>query len=237
MSKKNNIALITGASSGIGQSVAVELSKKGFEVIISSRNIDGLNHTKELINSVEGKSHIVQMDILNHKSVENLFIESQKIGFVDVVINNAGLGKFDRIENISLEDWDMQINVNLRGAFLITQAFSKPMIENKNGMFVYINSVAGKKGYAFSSAYVTSKFGLLGFSKSMRNELREHNIKVISIHPGAVDTNFWNNVKGDFPRDEMMSSENVAKSIVHAISAPDNIVLEEIDIQRTAGNF
>ena len=99
------------------------------------------------------------------------------------------------------------------------------------------NSVAGKKGYAFSSAYVTSKFGLLGFSKSMRNELREHNIKVISVHPGAVDTNFWNNVEGDFPRDEMMSSENVAKSITHAILAPENVVLEEIDIQRTAGDF
>ena len=131
----------------------------------------------------------------------------------------------------------MQINVNLRGAFLVTQAFSKPMIKNKNGMFVYINSVAGKKGYAFSSAYVASKFGLLGFSKSMRNELREHNIKVISIHPGAVDTNFWNNVKGDFPRDEMMTSKNVAKSIVHAILVPENIVLEEVDIQRTAGDF
>ena len=71
----------------------------------------------------------------------------------------------------------------------------------------------------------------------MRNELIEHNIKVISIHPGAVDTNFWNNVKGDFPRDEMMTSKNVAKSIVHAILAPENIVLEEIDIQRTAGDF
>jgi len=237
MSKKNQIALVTGASSGIGQSVAVELSRKGFEIVISSRNIDGLNETKSLIDSIGGKSHIIQMDISNHESVKNLFIESQKIGFVDVVINNAGLGKFDRIENISLEDWDMQINVNLRGAFLVTQAFSKPMIKNKKGMFVYINSVAGKKGYAFSSAYVTSKFGLLGFSKSMRNELREHNIKVISVHPGAVDTNFWNNVEGDFPRDEMMSSENVAKSITHAILAPENVVLEEIDIQRTAGDF
>ncbi len=237
MSKKNQIALVTGASSGIGQSVAVELSTKGFEVIISSRNTEGLNQTKKLIDSVGGNCHVIQMDISNHESVEKLFVESQKIGFVDVVINNAGLGKFDRLENISLEDWDMQINVNLRGAFLVTQAFSKPMIENKSGMFVYINSVAGKKGYAYSSAYVTSKFGLLGFSKSMRNELREHNIKVISIHPGAVDTNFWNNVKGDFPRDEMMTSKNVAKSIVHAILAPENIVLEEIDIQRTAGDF
>ena len=233
----NQITLVTGASSGIGRCVALELSKVGFEVILSSRNMDGLNKTKGLIDDVGGKAHVIQMDISDHKSVENLFLESQKIGFVDVVVNNAGFGKFDKIENISLEDWDMQINVNLRGAFLVTQLFSKPMIENKKGMFVYINSVAGKKGYPFSSAYVTSKFGLLGFSKSIRNELREYNIKVVSIHPGAVDTNFWDNVKGDFPRDEMMSSENVAKSIVHAISTPGNLVLEEIDIQRIAGDF
>ena len=233
----NQIALVTGASSGIGRCVALELSKKGFEVIISSRNIQGLNKTQNLISDIRGKSHVIKIDISDPKSVENLFIESQKIGFVDVVVNNAGFGKFDKIENISLEDWDMQINVNLRGAFLVTQLFSKPMIENKKGMFVYINSVAGKKGYPFSSAYVTSKFGLLGFSKSIRNELREHNIKVISIHPGAVDTSFWDNVKGDFPRDKIMSPENVAKSIIHAISAPDNLVIEEIDIQRTAGDF
>ena len=134
MSKKNQIALVTGASSGIGQSVAVELSKKGFEVIISSRNIDGLNETRSLIDSAGGKSHIIQMNISDYKSVENLFVESQKIGVVDVVVNNAGFGKFDKLENISLEDWDMQINVNLRGAFLVTQFFSRPMIENKNGI-------------------------------------------------------------------------------------------------------
>ena len=104
-------------------------------------------------------------------------------------------------------------------------------------MFVYINSVAGKKAYPYSSAYVASKFGLLGFSRSVRAELREHNIKVVSVHPGAVDTAFWNNVKGNFPRNEMMSSENVAKTIVHAICAPDNVVLEELDIQRIEGDF
>ena len=79
----NQIALVTGASSGIGRSVALELSKAGFEVIISSRNIEGLNKTKSLVEALGGKSHVIQMDILDHKSVKNLFIESQKIGFVE----------------------------------------------------------------------------------------------------------------------------------------------------------
>ncbi len=145
--------------------------------------------------------------------------------------------QFYSIQNIDIEDWDSQLSVNLRGSFLITKFFSESMMQNKRGMFVYINSVAGKKAYPYSSAYVASKFGLLGFSRSMRAELREYNIKVISVHPGAVDTTFWDNVEGDFPRNQKMSSENVAKTIEHAICAPDNVVLEELDIQRTEGDF
>ena len=237
MSKQKEIVLITGASSGIGKSLALELSGKGYELILSSRNMDSLNDVANSVSKLGGKAHVIQMDITRADSVKELFVKAKKIGFVGIVVNNAGFGKFDSIQNIDIEDWDSQLSVNLRGSFLITKFFSESMIHNKRGMFVYINSVAGKKAYPYSSAYVASKFGLLGFSRSMRAELREHNIKVISIHPGAIDTAFWDNVEGDFPRNQMMSSENVAKTIVHAICAPDNVVLEELDIQRTEGDF
>ena len=237
MSSMNKIALVTGASSGIGKSLAVQLSKIGFRVILCSRRKDLLNDIEKEIFDLGGKAYTVELDITKDSSVENLFKESKKIGFVDVVVNNAGFGKFDKIQDISTQDWDSQISVNLRGCFLITKLFSKPMIDNKGGTLVYVNSVAGKKAYPYSSAYVASKFGLLGFSRSVREELREHNIKVISVHPGAVDTAFWDNVDTDFPRYEMMSSEDVSESIIHAISAPSNVVLEEIDIQRTQGDF
>ena len=237
MSKIKKIALITGASSGIGKSIAIELSKNKYEVILSSRNIKLLEKVSKTIADLGGKSHIVHLDVSDNKSVEKLFNKTKDIGFVDVVVNNAGFGRFDKIQNLNLEDWDSQLSVNLTGSFLITKFFCAPMIKEKKGMFVYINSVAGKKAYPYSSAYVASKFGLLGFSRSIREELREYNIKVISVHPGAVDTDFWNNVNVDFSRDEMMSSSNVAKSIVHAILSPDNIVVEEIDIQRTEGDF
>ena len=237
MSKQKEIVLITGASSGIGKSLALEISGKGYELILSSRNMDSLNDVANSVSKLGGKAHVIQMDITRADSVKELFVKAKKIGFVGIVINNAGFGKFDSIQNIDIEDWDSQLSVNLRGSFLITKFFSESMMQNKRGMFVYINSVAGKKAYPYSSAYVASKFGLLGFSRSMRAELREHNIKVISVHSGAVDTAFWDNVEGDFPRNQMMSSENVAKTIVHAICAPDNVVLEELDIQRTEGDF
>tara|TARA_B100001142_G_scaffold67399_1_gene67204 strand:+ start:3670 stop:4377 length:708 start_codon:yes stop_codon:yes gene_type:complete len=232
-----NIALITGASSGIGRYLSVELSRKGFEIILASRDLDKLNDTAALIDQDGGKSHIVSVDVSSEDSIKRLYEKSSKIGFVGTVINNAGFGKFDKIQDIDVKDWDAQLSINLRGSFLITKFFSESMIKKKKGMFVYVNSVAGKKAYPYSSAYVASKFGLLGFSRSMRSELREHNIKVVSVHPGAVDTAFWNNVKGDFPRSEMMDSKNVANSIAHAICVPDNMVIEELDIQRTEGEF
>ena len=111
------------------------------------------------------------------------------------------------------------------------------MKKNKSGKIVFINSVAGLHPYPYSSAYVASKFGLTGFSSSLREELRESNIKVLSYHPGAIDTPFWNNSKTDFPRKEMLSSKDVAESIVSSILAKKNIVHEQVIIRRTAGDF
>ena len=232
-----NIALVTGASSGIGKSLSIELVKNNFEVILSSRNLEKLESIAAQIAKEGGSAHVIPVDLSNSKSIENLYKESLKIGFVNTVVNNAGFGKFDKIEDVSVDDWNSQISVNLSAPFLMTKFFSEPMIRNKRGMFVYINSVAGKKAYPYSSAYVASKFGLRGLSRSVREEFREHNIKVVSVHPGAVATDFWKELNVDFPVDEMMNSENIAKTIAHSICAPDNVVVEEIDIQRIKGDF
>ena len=232
-----NIALVTGASSGIGRYLSIELAKNNFEVILSSRNLEKLEDTAAQIEKKGGRAYIIPADLSDIKSIESLYGKSLEIGFVGTVINNAGFGKFDKIEDISIEDWNSQISINLRAPFLITKFFSKPMVQNKKGMFVYINSVAGKKAYPYSSAYVASKFGLRGFSGSVREELREHNIKVVSVHPGAVATSFWDKLNVDFPKEEMMSSANIAQSIAQCICAPNNLVIEEIDIQRTKGDF
>ena len=108
---------------------------------------------------------------------------------------------------------------------------------NNNGKIVFVNSVAGKFGYKYSSAYVASKYGLRGLSESLRNELREHNIKVISIPPGAINTNFWKDINVDFPKEEMLSSLNIAEIIFNAVDAPENVTLEEIVVRRTKGDF
>ena len=236
MSNKK-IVLVTGASSGIGAAISRKFSSQNYQVILSSRSKDKLNRLNKELSEFGYKSHVIPCDIRIEEDVKNLHKKCSKIGFVNCVINNAGFGRFSKIENVSTEEWDEQINTNLRGSFLVTREFVRDMINRKKGKILFINSVAGKYGYPFSAAYVSSKFALKGLADSLRNELREYNIKVISIHPGAIDTNFWNNTGVDFPREEMLSSSDIADTVFHAVEAPNSSVLEEVVIRRTAGDF
>jgi len=233
----SNIVLITGASSGIGKAISKKFSSENYQVILSSRSKDKLIALNQELSDLGYTSHVIPCDITKEEDVKNLYKASSKIGFVNCVINNAGFGKFSKIQDASTKDWDQQLNTNLKGSFLITREFVKDMINQKEGKILFINSVAGKYGYPFSAAYVSSKFGLKGLADSLRNELRDYNIKVISIHPGAIDTNFWDNINTDFPREEMLSSSDIADMAFYAIEAPDSVVLEEVLIRRTKGDF
>ena len=236
MNSNNKIAIVTGASTGLGKSISIQLALNGYEIVLTSRNKKKLKNVHRTIIDNNGHSKVIVADISNEDDIKKLY-SSIDIDRVDVVINNAGIGVFNKIQKITSKEWDSQINTNLRGAFLMSRYIVDSMINRKSGKLVFINSVAGINPYPYSSAYVASKFGLRGFTASLREELREHNIKVISVHPGAIDTPFWNNVNVDFPKEEMMNSDDVAKSVVYAILAPNNVVQEEIVIRRTAGDF
>ena len=236
MSSKE-IILVTGASSGIGESIVRKFCKNNFQVILTARSSNKLERlNQELINSGY-KTYSIPCDLTKENDVKNLYKESNKIGFVCCIINNAGVGRFSKIENVSTTDWDEQINTNLRGSFLVTREFVKDMINKKDGKILFINSVAGKHGYPFSAAYVSSKYGLTGFADSLRNELREYNIKVISIHPGAINTDFWDKTNVEFPKEEMLQPTEISETVFHAVTASESTVLEEIVIRRTAGDF
>jgi len=237
MPKTKKIVLITGASSGIGAALSRKLCEKGYHCILAARSEEKLQHLAE---SLQSEGHIctfIKVDVSNESSVDALFEQTSKIGTVSLVINNAGLGIFSKIEDSLVEDWDAQINVNLRGSFLVSRKYIPSMQEQKLGTLVFMNSVAGNFGYPYSAAYVASKFGLRGLSDSLRNELRKDKIKVISVHPGAINTAFWDDVNVDFPREEMLTPEAIADSVVHAIEAPDATVIENLTIRRVGGDF
>ena len=230
-------AVITGASTGIGKSLAWQLADAGYRLVLAARSEDKLQAIAKEIQEKGGESLPVPTDVSQSEQIKTLKEKALDFGNVAVVVNNAGTGKFSNIENVTLADWNRQIDVNLRASFLVSQAFIPHMKQKKKGSLIFINSVAGKKGYAYSAAYVASKFGLRGLAESLREELREDNIKVVSIYPGAVDTPFWDDIQSDFPRDEMLKSDALAESIVHTIQAAGNFTVEEMVVRRTAGDF
>ena len=236
MVNNNPLAIITGASTGIGKYISLQLSENNYRVILISRNEKKLALIKDEIEKKGGDCVIIAADIGKCSSIENIssIIGSQNI---DVLVNNAGVGIFDSIQNATVSDWDQQMNTNLRGSFLMTKLSVESMIKRRLGKIIFMNSVAGMNPYPYSSAYVASKYGLRGFSSSLREELREYNIKVISVHPGAINTPFWNNIKGDFPRENMLNAQDISNVVVNAILAKNDIVHEEIVIRRTAGDI
>lgn len=230
------IAIVTGASTGIGRELAVELSNNYF-VYLVSRNINNLNKTKEIIVNNKNDCDIIAADISDQESVEKIYNTIHNKNNIELLINNAGIAIFKDISNTSIDDWDKTINVNLRGSFLMTKFAVEIFKLKKTGKIVFINSGAGLKPFKDSSAYVASKYGLRGFASSLREELRQFNVKVISVFPGAVDTPLWNNKNVDNIRQDMMNVNDLSQTIIHSINAPNNCVVEEILIKRNLGDF
>ena len=237
MIKKKRIAIITGASTGIGKHASIELSNNNYHVILIARNMKKLQLVEKIILEQGNDCSVISADISDEKSINKIYTQIPNKENVDVLVNNAGVGIFNKIENVSYHEWDQQINTNLKGSFLMTKMVVSDMIKRKRGKLIFVNSIAGLNPYPFSSVYVASKYGLTGFASSLREELREHNIKVISIHPGAIDTPFWDKIQGDFSREEMLSSKDVATSVVNAILAKNKVVYEQLVIRKTSGDI
>ena len=229
------IAIITGASTGIGQSLSVKLSEQ-YLVYLISRNQDNLNKTKQLINAQNNECKIIVADISQSESINMIYSQIEHKEKIELLINNAGMGVFKNITDTSIEDWDNTLNTNLRGSFLMTKMVINDLKSKQNGKIVFISSVAGLQPYKNSTAYVSSKYGLRGFASALREELREFNIKVITVFPGAVNTPIWDDKNMEELRKDMMNSDDLSQ-IYHAINSPNNCVTEEITIRRTAGDF
>ena len=230
------IAIITGASTGIGRSLAVKLSDQYFIYLIS-RNKKKLDRTKELIIAKNNNCKIIVSDISKTESINDIYSQIEHKEKIELLINNAGIGVFKNITDTTIKDWDDTLNTNLRGSFLMTKMVIDDLKSKKNGKIVFISSVAGLQPYKNSTAYVASKYGVRGLASALREELREYEIKVITIFPGAVNTPIWDDKNMEELREDMMKTDDLTKTIYHAINAPNNCVTEEITIRRTSGDF
>jgi len=188
------IAIVTGASRGIGQGIAVELARAGADVVVS--DIIPGDKTVKKIKALKRKAIFVKTDVSKKKDVENLIKETIKnFKKIDILVNNAGIFIPEKTESLSEENWDKTININLKGYFLCSQAAIKYM--NSGASIINISSVAGISGYAQAAAYCASKGGITLLTKSLAAEFGSRGIRINSVHPGVIETAMTKGVLGD----------------------------------------
>ena len=190
-------AYITGGSKGIGFGIAQAMLSQGMKVAISGRNEDSLNSAAQSLEMGNGELLTIVSDVRNYESEEKAIASViDKWGQLDILIANAGVGKFAPVDELSLEDWNAMIDINLTGVFHSVKA-SIPALKKSEGYIITIASLAGANFFKNGSAYNASKFGLVGFSQAIMLDLREYGIKVTTIMPGSVATHFNNHTPGD----------------------------------------
>ena len=214
----NKIAIVTGASRGIGSAIAHNLSKAGAKVVLISRSIDALKSVESEIKSNGGEAISITADVSNLESFTNAISQVVETwGTVDILINNAGITKDNIILRLKEEDWDAVIDINLKGCFNGIKAVTRPMLKSKSGRIINITSVIGLIGNSGQSNYAASKAGILGLTKSIAKELGSRNITVNAIAPGYIQTEMTDNL-------DQASKDNLIKSIpLQRLGKPEEI--------------
>jgi len=233
MKLKDSIALVTGAGRGIGRAIAMSLSAEGALVVLNSRSRKELEAVRTEIEGRGGRAEIAEADITDdavvQKAFEGVLARHKKI---DILVNNAGSGRFAPVRSLSMEDLDHMWNLNVRALVHCTKLVLPAMEKQKRGLIVNISSLAGKNAFLGGGGYASTKWAVLGFSRCLMLEEREHNIRVVTVSPGSVDTTF------SPPRDpekaqKILSPQDVADTVLLAVTMPERAMISEIDIRPT----
>ena len=185
----NRIALVTGASRGIGRACALELAKWGAKVALAARQVEKLEDVAAEIRKGDGEAFVVALDLGSQESIKAAIGNvAKEFGRIDILVNNAGVTKDGLALRMKPDDWNLVLNTNLSGAFFCIQQVISPMMRERWGRIVNISSVVGEAGNAGQANYVASKAGLIGLTKSLAQELGSRNITVNAVAPGFIET-------------------------------------------------
>lgn len=234
-SLKDKVALITGAGKGIGKAIAVALAIEGVHVGLVARTQKDVQAVSEEIQGLGVKSAYTTADVSNRSEVESAVDQLRnKLGDVDILINNAGTGTFGKFLELEPEVWENQIRVNLFGVYYATRAVLPQMIARRTGDIINISSTAGKTGSANTSAYSASKFAVFGLTESLMQEVRKFNIRVTALAPSTVVTELAhsaNLITGDEER--VMHPEDLAELIIAQLKLHPRMFVKEASIYST----
>lgn len=240
----NKIALITGATSGIGKATAVKLAETGFDLIITGRRSDRLHALEEELQKKGVQVISLHFDVRNQMEVKQAISSLPEAWKnIDVLVNNAGLAVgTNPIQDGLMEDWERMIDTNIKGLLYVTREIAPLMIKNQKGHIVNLASVAGKEVYPGGNVYCATKHAVDALSKAMRTDMLKHNIKVTNIAPGMVETEFSIvRYKGDEKAAQNvyngmtpLTGEDIANTIVFAVTRPAHVCLNDIMIMPTA---
>lgn len=229
MNLQNKTAIVTGASIGLGLAISKALVQKGCTVYGISRSTDKL---LTIQNELGNQFIPVSLDVSQKEMVKNWVNTTfSKTAQIDILINNAGIGYFGKIEEMEDGIWENLVNTNLNGMYYMTSQIVPFLKENTaTTHIINIGSVIGKVGREDSAAYCATKFAVSGFSESLFKELRTFDIKVTCVNPGSIETNFFKNI-GIEKSYTMMQPSDVANTIIHILETPDNILIDEITLR------
>jgi 3-oxoacyl-[acyl-carrier protein] reductase len=228
---ENQIAVVTGAGRGIGRAIAIELGRLGAQVILAARSRTELEETAGKIGA---NASIIPTDVRKKDELHRLFDQVfTAIGPVDILVNAAGLGIFAPVVDFKDEDFETVMETNLRGIFLTSRFVLPSMIERNRGHIINIASIAGKVGSANRAVYCASKFGVVGFTESLAEEVRQYGIRVSVICPGSTNTGFSSNEGVAKARERMLQPEDVAHAVRMLVTQAPNSFISEIIMRPT----
>lgn len=221
---KGKVAVVTGASRGIGRACAIAFAREGVHVVATARSEEELKSLVEECRSLGVKAVAVAGDASSEADVKRLKETALRtFPQVDILVNNAGVAKYSSLLGLTIEDYDWMMNTNVRSTFLCTHAFLPEMVARKSGSVIIVSSQAGLRGYPGETVYCATKFAQVGFAEALDAEVREHNIKVSLIAPGGVNTFFafgTGRTPGQPDLKEMLEAEDVADAVVFAAAQP-----------------
>jgi NADP-dependent 3-hydroxy acid dehydrogenase YdfG len=228
---ENQIAVITGAGRGIGRAIAIELGQLGAKVVLAARSRKELEATATAIGE---KACVMPTDVRKKDELQRLFEQvTTTVGQVDILVNAAGLGIFGPVVDFSDEDYEIIIETNLRGIFFACRFVLPSMIERKRGHIINIASIAGKVGSANRAVYCASKFGVVGFTESLAEEVRQYGIRASVICPGSTNTRFSSSETSGKSKERMLRPEDVAHAVRMIVTQEPNSFISEIIMRPT----